>query len=682
MDTCCLYLKHANFQQLHQYTCNAPASLIVLTLVDKSGSNKRVAPRAPPRRTIRSVSTQNAGSYGDDSASQNQSFPGTPDPQAAQEIATSDVPTRVEPTHVEDRPDSGARTHGDSTKEDLLGNSIDSIAPAVRTPASSRTAKAPTVLSTAPHQGRSSPNRESQSLAENSGEVATSSEPAQTPRQTRASKRSLRGIKRAEPKADAAPNPVEEVNTTSDITLKASDRRRKVVEAVQSATANGPAVRVVNGDELDPGLEQANSNEVVSQVPPKKKARSEQRITPVNDGGVLPQSEISQRNELKPSGAPAGRSRSIRKRKQNKSAREAADEVIDEATGAPNGNGGPISRRKRKGKLGSEEAENHEIIPAEVKMADLVKDQGLGKTSKREIEMRKIDWEEVKRKRREAEKEAAQEEQKQKEARKNGRPLPQPGPHVAERLVLINGQMVIDESSRVIDRNADTARDAGELEEAIDEDHLTKRVNQATVGRKPGTIRTYSTWDDEETEQFYQGLRMFGTDFMMISKMFPGTSRALIKKKYTKEEKLNPEKIFTALNSKVPVDLKAFSEMTETVYEDPQDFYKELEEQQARLEAEDAKTRADEAEADQEIQQSIEQAEEGEGTEGEHPDGGPSARKNRYAADAESIMGGTDSRKKKSKKTPAAKKKEGKKGKGLPAEGTEEIVGRIEDVSP
>ena len=409
----------------------------------------------------------------------------------------------------------------------------------------------------------------------------------------------------------------------------------------------------------------------------KQSLRSRPRRYSTRNDEVLPQPQTHENPESQP-GVPAPTiSRPARKRKQKKSAQEVADEVIAEASGGGNSNRGQDSVRKRKRRVGSEEAENNEIVPAEVKMGELVRDRGLGKGSKREAELQRIDWAEVKQKRREAQEEAVQEEKRQKESRKNGRPLPAPGPHAAERLVLVNGQMVIDESSRVIDRNAATARDAEHVGEAINEDQLMKRVNQATIGRKSGALRTYSIWDDEETEQFYQGLRMFGTDFMMISKIFPDTSRAVIKKKYNKEEKLNPEKVFQALNSKESVDLQALSGMTNTIYEDPKDFYKELEEEQARLEAEDAKMRAEEAEAEQEVHESIEQGEEGEAAETQ-------ARKNRFDAEARSIIDGADSRKKKksSMKTPAAKKKAGKKAKGLPAEGTEEIVGSIEDFNP
>ena len=495
--------------------------------------------------------------------------------------------------------------------------------------------------------------------------------------------RSSRGTSRTDAGVGTVPNSNDEGTSTADITSKVPKKRRKGAHEVPPA----PPTAEVKGDAPTRILEQVETGPPKSQASLNKKARSRRRVESVDHDGEFVQPPAQENQGSQPTSPTPARRKSTRKRKQRLSAQEAADEVVAEATAGSDGNRQEATgkRRKRKRKLGSEEAENHEIVPAEVKMADLVKDKGLGKSSRREAEMQKIDWADVKRKRREAEEEAQREDQKQKEARKNGRPLPPPGPHVAERLVLVNGQIVIDESSRVIDRNAETARDADQAEGAIDEDSLTKRVNQATIGRKPGKVRTYSIWDDEETEQFYQGLRMFGTDFMMISKMFPGTSRTVIKKKYNKEEKLHPTKIFTALNSKQPVDLQIFSKITDTVYEDPQDFYKELEEAQVRIEAEDAKMRAEEAqeaeEAEQEIQESIEQ-DETEASVGAHPGSEARARRNRFAAEAQSIVDAADSCKKGSKQTPAAKKKGGKKGKARPAEGTEEIVGRIEDIDP
>ncbi|ERF76348.1 hypothetical protein EPUS_04206 [Endocarpon pusillum Z07020] len=650
--------------------------------INKSGSNKRVAPKAPPRRTIRNATTPSAGSRDDDTISQSQSFPGTPDPQHVQGNAASIVHSQQEPVDNRHSWNSATRLHDGSANTATSESDFPQTVNPLPASTSLRSTRAPTVISTAPQEVPSLADTEPSALIQASVGAVAISEPAQTSRQTRAATKSFQEASRTEAVADTIPSSNNQTTVSPDIISNASRGRRKPGQVVQPVVATKPAIVETAGATRDQALDQVNTGSSKAKVPRQSKLRSERQAPFAVHDGVPDRSQTLENPSAQPGNSTTSKRRSTWKRKQRLSAQEAAEEVIDEATGGVNGDERAVRGRKRKRKLGSEEAESHEIVPSEVMMADLVKDQGLGKTSRREAEMQKIDWLEVKRKRREAEKEALKEEQRQKEARKNGGPLPAPGPHVAERLVLVNGQMVIDESSRMIDRNAETARDAEGVEEAIDEDRLTKRVNQSTVGRKPGTVRTYSTWDDEQTEQFYQGLRMFGTDFMMISKMFPDTSRAVIKKKFNKEEKLNPEKVFAALNSKEPVDLQAFSEITDTTYADPQDFYKELEEEKARLEAEDAKMRAEDAQHDQDIQESIEQADEGASSEGEHPDGEPQARKNRLVAEAQSIVDNAITRKKKSKKTPSARKKKSKKGKGLPAEGTEEIVGSIEDVAP
>lgn len=590
---------------------------------------------------------------------------------------TSIVHNQEEPVDNRHSWVSATQHNDDSANTATSESDFRQTADPLRTSTSIRVTRAPTVISTAPQQVSPSANIEPLAPVQASAGAVAINEPARAPRQTRAVTKSLKGASRTEAGFDNIPSPNNQTTVSPDNISNAPKSRRKLAKTAQ------PVAVESNGAAQGQALEQIDAGGSKTKVSRKSKARSKVQASSTVHDGVLDQSQTPENASAQPASSVASERRSSRKRKQRLSAQEAADEIIHEATGGGGEHEGKARARKRKRKLGSEEAESHEIVPSEVLMADLVKDQGLGKSSRREAEMQKIDWLEVKRKRREAQEEALREEQRQKEARKNGRPLPPPGPHVAERLVLVNGQMVIDESSRVIDRNAETAREAEQVEDAIDEDRLTKRVNQSTVGRKPGAMRTYSTWDDEQTEQFYQGLRMFGTDFMMISKMFPDTSRAVIKKKFNKEEKLNPERVFEALNSKQPIDLQAFSEMTDTTYADPKDFYKELEEEKARLEAEDAKMRAEEAQHDQDIQESIEQGDEEASSEGEHPDGEPQARKNRFAVEAQSIVNNAITRKKKkSKKTLSIKKKVSKKGKGLPAEGTEEIMGSIEDVAP
>lgn len=660
---------------LDPHSASLHKTVLVLTLVDKSGSSKRVAPKAPPRRTIRNSTAQYAGSYSDDTASQNLSFPGTPDPQAAGENVVAAFSTQKETYHNEPGADPSPNFDNHEANESVSETPIKITAASAPTTAGPRAPKAPLVISSIvqPPPSSSSEPTQPHGPAEDGAGAAKTAQSGEVGGQSRTNKRSSRATSRngTGGGAETGDRAGDEVTTTP--------RRR--TKAVQKAL-NGTTTVAINGESVGVPASQALGHDISDgqnlQVPGKQSSLSRPRRFSTRNNEVIGHPQTSEDPGSQANAPVPVTSRPTRKQKQKKTVEEVADEVIAEASGRGNSSRGQARGKKRKHTLGSEEAENHEIVPTEVKMGDLVRDRGLGKGSKREAELQKIDWAEVKQKRREAQEEAVREEKRQKESRKNGRPLPAAAPHATERLVLVNGQMVIDESSRVIDRNAATARDAEQIGEAINEDRLTKRVNQATIGRKPGALRTYSIWDDEETEQFYQGLRMFGTDFMMISKMFPDTSRAVIKKKYNKEEKLNPEKVIQALNSKEPIDLQALSEMTNTVYEDPNDFYKELEEQQARLEAEDAEMRAEEAEAGQELHQSIEQGEEGEATEGEQQPTG----KNRFDAEARSIMGGADSQKKKGKKTPGAKKKAGKKGKGVPAEGTEEMVGSIVDFNP
>lgn len=65
-------------------------------------------------------------------------------------------------------------------------------------------------------------------------------------------------------------------------------------------------------------------------------------------------------------------------------------------------------------------------------------------------------------------------------------------------------------------------------------------------------------WSKEETELFYQGIREFGSDFLMIQKLhFPGRTRHQIKLKYKKEERENPDTLHAALNGRAK-DLSHF----------------------------------------------------------------------------------------------------------------------------
>ncbi|EWC45620.1 hypothetical protein DRE_05181 [Drechslerella stenobrocha 248] len=98
---------------------------------------------------------------------------------------------------------------------------------------------------------------------------------------------------------------------------------------------------------------------------------------------------------------------------------------------------------------------------------------------------------------------------------------------------IVNGQLVLDETSVQVDRRERDMGADGPLE-VIEESNLTRRVNSATWSKREKTER----WDDEETDRFYEALGMFGTDFEMMSKMFAGRSRRMLKNKEDHEKEL------------------------------------------------------------------------------------------------------------------------------------------------
>ncbi|KAB8216728.1 hypothetical protein BDV33DRAFT_150628 [Aspergillus novoparasiticus] len=238
-----------------------------------------------------------------------------------------------------------------------------------------------------------------------------------------------------------------------------------------------------------------------------------------------------------------------------------------------------------------EGSEAVQIAPGIVKMSELCKDLRTGKISKRETELRQMELAELERKQK-AQQDAENTEQtpiKENEiAATPALETSNPGDQKSQNgpvMRIVNGEIVLDAASLQVDRHADAARNAGELEDVV-ENHLTRKVNQASFGKRSKT----ESWDEEMTDLFYRGLRMFGTDFMMISKLFPGRSRRQIKLKFNNEERRDPGRIKdTLLGPREAVDITTYSEMTNTIYDDPRIIQQELDEEKKRIEDQHAK---------------------------------------------------------------------------------------------
>ncbi|KAK6521679.1 Transcription factor TFIIIB component B [Arthrobotrys conoides] len=244
----------------------------------------------------------------------------------------------------------------------------------------------------------------------------------------------------------------------------------------------------------------------------------------------------------------------------------------------------PRPKRGRKPKTTPQNAENLEIEPTVVRMTDLCRDTFIGKKSKLYEEIEKIDWLDVvkKQRARKAEIEARRaagedvqletvEQRLDRLGRENASARGGGAGGMAPQMRIVNGQLVLDETSVQVDRRERDVGADGPLE-TIEESNLTRRVNSATWSKREKTER----WDDEETERFYQALGMFGTDFEMISKMFMGRSRRMLKNKFVVEERRNPRLITAALKRKVPVDMAEYSKLAAREFGDVEEVESQL----------------------------------------------------------------------------------------------------------
>ena len=287
--------------------------------------------------------------------------------------------------------------------------------------------------------------------------------------------------------------------------------------------------------------------------------------------------------------------RKYTKRKSKQKAENAAAEIVDDAIQGSSNDRTQCGRRSRRA-VTPEGAESVMISTSEVKMSDLCKDGRTGRRSDLEKQIDEFERAEfIRKKQRQLQEvmgqaasnratpaESTNSQREREERQRREESVAQNVPNT----VIVNGQIRIDEDSLQIDRHAAAAVERAQDQlEAVDETSLTRKINSATWLKRDKS----GGWNALLTERFYDGLRMFGTDFEMISKMFPGRTRHKIKLKFIKEEKVNYNKIkATLLGQPLPVDLLEFEKMAGTEFDDPEELEKDIEEDRRRLEDETA----------------------------------------------------------------------------------------------
>lgn len=360
--------------------------------------------------------------------------------------------------------------------------------------------------------------------------------------------------------------------------------------------------------------------------------------------------------------------------------------------------------RHRRGQT-PEDAEDHQIDATKTSMVDLVADSGLGKRSETGKRL-ESEWVDIKQ-RWDQKLEDNRSKAKMKPAQRKAARTTDRIPDAAEeressvgaaaqmKMIIVDGQITVAEESRQLDFSHNIEARANIIDESLvqTDERIYNYVNQNRIGKNAG-LRSTTKWSTELTDKLYQGLRMFGTDFELITSLFGGNwTRRQIKAKFVREERLNLDKVKAALAEREQVDLNGYGSFIEGGIEglrDPKEIEAELAAEEKKIRDEYEKSRRGdhfvEDEADQPLE-SIETDQAADG-EGERPSATPGLEGNRYAGLADRIVRkATQPRKKQPQKhrenTGTSKTggagRRGTRGK-KPLEGVEERIGNVHDV--
>lgn len=133
-------------------------------------------------------------------------------------------------------------------------------------------------------------------------------------------------------------------------------------------------------------------------------------------------------------------------------------------------------------------------------------------------------------------------------------PINRTGPQMR----LVDGQIVMDPASLIVDRHARTAAEDEALT-VIEENEFTHVTTSGSWMKREKA----QVWTFLDVEKLYQGIAQFGTDFEMIAKLFPSRNRRQIKLKFNKEERTNPVRLNAVLMGKSErIDLMEWQEQS------------------------------------------------------------------------------------------------------------------------
>ncbi|EHK24602.1 uncharacterized protein TRIVIDRAFT_30483 [Trichoderma virens Gv29-8] len=269
----------------------------------------------------------------------------------------------------------------------------------------------------------------------------------------------------------------------------------------------------------------------------------------------------------------------------------------------------PQTRARRARSVTPDDAETQVVDLQSLKMTDLTKDLHIGKKFSRHDELRERERQsrlksKLKKVLGDSSRDGSEVPEtppddpsvKSKSATPTALSTPAPPPASGPQFRIVDGQIIIDQSSLVMDRHARAAATRGDME-TVEENDFTRLITSSSF-MNTSKLKGPNIWTEEETELFYRGLRMFGTEFEMISKMFPNKQRRHVKLKYNREERHCPHLINAALigEKTVRIDIDEYKAFTGIEFESVESIEAEQRKIQEDFEAEQKRIADEQAE--------------------------------------------------------------------------------------
>ncbi|KAL7902325.1 hypothetical protein HDV63DRAFT_361422 [Trichoderma sp. SZMC 28014] len=294
-----------------------------------------------------------------------------------------------------------------------------------------------------------------------------------------------------------------------------------------------------------------------------------------------------------------------RKASENESGAAAAKPRQRKAS-TQDGTATPRTRARKARSVTPEDAEAQVVDLQNLKMTDLTKDLHIGKKFSRHDELRERERQaRVRSKVKKMMGDTSRDGSEAPEASgdpaiksKSATPTAasSPAPASGPQFRIVDGQIIIDQSSLVMDRHARAAAARGDME-TVEENDFTRLITSSSF-MNTSKLKGPNIWTDEETELFYRGLRMFGTEFEMISRMFPNKQRRHVKLKYNREERHCPHLLNAALigEKTVRIDIDEYKAFTGIEFESVESIEAEQRKIQDDFEAEQKRVADEQAE--------------------------------------------------------------------------------------